>query len=76
MWDCQAFLKKGISINLYISTAAIKLGKKSSIWGTSPCLDRLCWGGGGEQGGAGLYRHISLFCKKKNVLIRTFFKNV
>lgn len=76
MLDCQAFLKKGISINLYISTAAIELGKNHLY--EVPLLVWIDCVGGGEQGvgGAGLYRHISLFCKKKNVLIRTFFKNV
>lgn len=70
MLDCQTFLKKGISINLYISTAAIELGK-NHLYEVPLLVWINCVGGG-----AGVYRHISLFCKKKNVLIRTFFKNV
>lgn len=49
MLDCQAFLKKGISINLYISTAAIELGKNHLY--EVPLLVWIdCVVGGGVQG--------------------------
>lgn len=64
MLDCQAFLKKGISINLYISTAAIELGKNHLY--EVPLLVWIdCVGGGGAGGVQGYTDTFHCFVRKK-----------
>lgn len=65
MLDCQAFLKKGISINLYISTAAIELGKNHLY--EVPLLVWIdCVGGGaGGWGVQGYTDTFHCFVRKK-----------